>query len=413
MGKDNTSEFLYGGVSSVFGSLPGTYITHGLGGRCWDQKKKEYIDFISGYGSLSLGHCNPEVNRAVTEQLERGMMFPSNSPLHSKLVLTLKQIFPYADHSLFLKTGSEAVSAAIRLARAFTGKNKIIRCGFAGWHDSVISPIVSWHLYEQDSQTPRVAMGIPKTNSEPLVLPWDGENFQQLKSLLRTYHGDIAALILDPVQMREPFENYLKKVEKLVHDEGGLFILDETKTGFRVSLSGVQGIYKTQPDLTILGKGMSNGFPLSVVIGRKEIIDLFVDAKIMGTFNSELVSITAALKTISILRKPATIPHLWKIGERLIDGINVILNQYGLHDDIQAVAYRWPCMPFIWFHNNSNRAQVLKPMFYRQLIRSGILFLSNHMSFICLAHTAHDVDRTLQIMNDVWKDCLSGKSKNT
>lgn len=114
-----STEWLYGGVSSIFDSFPGTYITHGQGGRCWDQKNKEYIDFISGYGSLILGHCNPEVNHAVVKQLESGMMFPSNSSLHRQLVLALKQIFPYADRSLFLKTGSEAVSAAIRLVRIY------------------------------------------------------------------------------------------------------------------------------------------------------------------------------------------------------------------------------------------------------------------------------------------------------
>lgn len=412
MTKNNTSGLLYGGVPSIFDSRSETYITHGRGGRCWDQKEKEYIDFTSGYGSLSLGHCNPEVNHAVIKQLERGMMFPSNSLLHAKLGLTLKNIFPYADRSLFLKTGSEAVSAAIRLARAFTGKDKIIRCGFGGWHDSVISPLVSWHLYERDPQLPRPVAGVPKTNSEPLVIPWDGEDFQQLKNLFRTHRSDIAALLLDPVQMREPLEDYLRKVEKLVHSEGALFILDETKTGFRVSLSGVQGIYGVQPDITILGKGMSNGFPLSTVIGRAEILDLFIEAKIMGTFNSELASIAAALKTISILERPTTIPHLWKIGQRLIDGINGILNRYELGDDIRAVPYRWPCMPFIWFNHNSKRAQILKPVFYRQLVEAGVLFLPSHMSFTCLAHTAHDVDRTLQIMSDVWKDCLSGKSKN-
>lgn len=272
---------------------------------------------------------------------------------------------------------------------------------------------MSWHLYERDSQSPRAVAGIPQTTSEPLVLLWDGENLQQLKDLLQTHHSDVAALLLDPVQMRKPCEDYIKKVEKLVHDEGALFVLDETKTGFRVSLSGVQGLYGVQPDITILGKGMSNGFPLSAVIGRAEILDWFVDAKIMGTFNSELLSITAALKTISILKRPSTIPRLWRIGDHLIDGINEVLTQYRLNDDIQAVAYRWPCMPFIWFHTDSKRAQILKPMFYRLLVKAGVLLLPNHMSFICSAHTTHDVDKTLKIMNDVWKDCLSGKRKNT
>ena len=134
-GKTNSSRYLPGGLKP----LPhGTYITRGLGGRCWDQNNKVYVDFVSACGPLVLGHCNPEVNQAVIEQMERGMLFPSNTPMRDELVSVLKRIFPYAAQIHFMKTGSEAVAAAIRLARAYTGKNKIIRCGFHGWHDQVV-----------------------------------------------------------------------------------------------------------------------------------------------------------------------------------------------------------------------------------------------------------------------------------
>jgi glutamate-1-semialdehyde aminotransferase len=236
---------------------------------------------------------------------------------------------------------------------------------------------------------------------------------QQLEEFFRAHRSSVAALILDPVQLREPLETHLRQICQLAHHEGALVILDEAKTGFRVGLAGVQGLYNVQPDLTILSKGISNGFPLSVVIGRAEILDLSVNAKIMGTYNNELASIAAALSTISILQRPTSISWLWQIGQRLIEGIDEILSRHRLTDDIQAVAYRWPCMPFIWFHHRSERAQRLKPIFYRRLVQGGVLLLDNHMNSTCLAHTSSDVENALQIIEDAWVACLSGKSEYT
>ncbi len=398
-----------GGVPSI---LPDDYITRGLGGRCWDQNGKVYTDFICGYGPLILGHCNEEVNQAVIKQMEQGMVFPAYNPLYNELSSVLQRLFPYADRCLFMKTGSEAVSAAVRLARAFTGKTKIIRCGFHGWHDTVVSPYILWHQYETDPEPPRSVAGVPQVIGESLVLNWDGEDIQQLEDLFRTNHSDVAALLLDPVQLREPMDDHLKQLRKLTYSEGALLILDEIKTGFRVSLAGVQGLYKVQPDLTVLSKGISNGFPVSIVIGQSEILNLSANAKIMGTYNNELISIAAALKTISILERPTSIPWLWQTGQRLINGTNEILTRYGLIDDIQAVAYRWPCMPYIWFHSHSKRAQRLKAGFYRQLIQRGVLLLPNHMNFICLAHTISDVENALQAIEDSLKDCLSEDKAN-
>lgn len=404
--EHNTPRLMPGGVPSM---LPDSYMISGLKGRSWDQNGKEFIDFVSGFGSLVLGHCNAEVNQAVVEQLDRGIMFPSYSPLYEELQSVLKRIFPYADRSLFLKTGSEAVSAAIRLARAFTGKTKIIRCGFHGWHESVVSPYVSWHLHEPDPVPPRSVAGVPQTDTEPQVIRWDGEDLQQLEDIFRTHTSEVAALLIDLVQLREPLEGHIWQLRDLTRNQDALLIFDEVKTGFRISLSGVQGLYKVEPDLTILSKAISNGFPLAAVIGRAEIMSLIPQAKIMGTYNNELISIVAALKTISVLERSDSIPHLEKIGQQLIDGINDVLNKFGLSDDVRAIAYRWPSLPFIWFHNRSETIQGLKTSFYRQLIQCGVLLLANHMNFVCLAHTTGDVEEALQIIEDTVADCLLKK----
>lgn len=398
--------FLPGGVISALHPLPDHYIAYGKGGLCWDQYGNRYVDFINGYGPLILGHSNDEVNQAVFEQMKCGTLFPSHSPLYDELLSVLRRHFPYIDRCLFLKTGSEAVSAAIRLARTYTGKTKIIRCGFHGWHDALMTSHLSWHLYEPDPYPPRTPLGVIQNSPEPLVISWIGEDLQQLADLFNAHRPDVAALLLDPVQLREPIENHLAQIYRIVNREEALLILDEAKTGFRVSLSGAQGLYHIQPDLTILSKGISNGFPLATVIGRHEILDLSPITKIMGTYNNELVSIAAALKTISILEQQNSIPWLWQIGQLLIDGVNEILNRYGLIDIIKAVPYRWPCMPYIWFLSTSKKAQELKEEFYYKLCQRGILLLANHMNFVCLAHTIKDIEDTLQAIEDVLQDCF-------
>lgn len=380
---------LPGGVPSVLGDSRQRYITKGKGGRCWDQLGQEYIDFICGYGPIILGHAHAEVNQAAIAQMEAGVLFPSDSPLHMELEKVLSALFPHTNRCLFLKTGSEAVSAAVRLARAFTGKMRIIRCGFLGWHDSMMAQHVGWHLYTADTHPPRSIVGIPD-NLE--ILTWKGEDLEELKDLFRLNRGEIAALILDPIQLREPCDENLQALRNLTHTEEALLILDEIKTGFRVHLGGVQGLYGIQADLTLLSKALANGFPLSVVIGRAELVDLAGVTKIMGTYNNELLSVAAALKTIAILQRPGIVDGLWDRGQQLIAGLNGSLAEHGWGDLVQAVAYRWPCMPALWFRN----AYLLEKKLPKELAKQGVLILANHPSFVCVEHTAEDVEAAIQ-----------------
>jgi len=400
-----SSHMLPGGLPSALPFAEARYIIRGKGGRCWDQLGKVYIDFICGYGPVILGHSHAKVNAAVIKQLERGILFPSHSPLYDELNAKLKQLFPHGDETLFLKTGSEAVAAAMRLARAFTGKMKIIRCGFHGWHDAMISPSISWHLYEPDPQLPRLIAGIPSYLSQD-VLSWNGEDFQQLVDLCDVHCAEVAALIIDPIQIREPVEENLKQLRRLTQNQGMLLILDEIKTGFRVSMGGIQQLYGVQADLTILSKAIANGFPLAVVLGRKEILSLATSIRIMGTYNNELASVAAALMTISILERSGSLTWLWTAGQLLIDGLNEILNRKQRIDDVCAKPYRWPCLPTLWYRQHSESAKRLMPVLQYELAHRGLLLLANHPSYICVEHTHNDIEKALQIFEDSMNECL-------
>lgn len=398
---------LPGGVPSVLHAQPDRQLVKGLGGRCWDQYGFEYVDFICGYGPISVGHANAEINAAICDQLSRGIIFPAASPQQDALQAELYNLFPYATESIFLKTGSEAIAAAVRLARAATGKFKIVRCGFHGWHDHFISPYASWHRYEADDQAPRVVPGVAVASSDPSVLSWDGENIQELADLFQQHHSEIAAFIMDPIQLREPLAENLRLIRMLTIENGIALILDEIKTGFRVSMQGVQGLYNIQADLTVFSKAIANGSPLAVVIGKHEFMQRLPQVRIMGTYNNELISVAAAIATLSILKQPGHIEWLWKVGQMLIDGINSILGHYQLLDEISAVPYRWPCLPAVWFRRSSKVGQTLLPHLQEAWTKQGLLLLPNHPNFTCVEHTENDVNKALQHFEAAVSHCLS------
>jgi glutamate-1-semialdehyde 2,1-aminomutase len=375
-------------------------LVSGHGGRCRDQTGKEYIDFICGYGPVVLGHANAEVTRAVVEQLEKGTLLPGESPPHGLIRSRLGRIFSGQD-SLLFKTGSEAVAAAIRLARAFTGKEKLIRCGFHGWHDALISPSVSWHQYELDDLSPRHVAGVFESPESLSIITWHSRNLDDLAALFRAHAPHVAALLLDPVQLVEPIQRSLLELRELTRREGALLILDECKTGFRVHVGGVQGLYGVNADLTVLSKAIANGFPLACVVGRREILESALAARVMGTYNGELISIAAALVTLAILERGESQCRLASLGERLLDGINTHLMRFGLLGQVRAVPYRWPCMPYLWFRRNSVWAGGRQQEFYARLAARGVLMLPRHMNFVCLAHSEEDVDQAVITVGEV------------
>ena len=391
-----TAEWGPGGVPSILAN--GRFLVRGKGGTCWDQEGKPYIDFVCGYCPIILGHEHPDVTAAVADQMSQGTVFPTRHPLHEALAAEIGALLPNAASCLFLKTGSEAVSAAVRIARAATGRQRVVRCGFHGWHDQMVSPYRAWHRYHPDPRPTRQIPGIPRVGPDPLVVAWDGQDLAQLRMLCSDPHP--AALILDPVQVTEPSAESFAAIRQVTSSEGMLLILDEIKTGFRVHLGGVQGLYGVEADLTLLSKAISNGLPLAVVAGHPSLIGLPRGAKVMGTYNGELVAIAAALATLRILRRGGSVDRLGHVGTRLLAGLNIIVRDMGLEEQMIAAPYRWPCMPFVGFCDDP-RGRQLSSRFFAETAERGVLLLENHMSYTCLAHTDADVDAALSIIEDV------------
>lgn len=375
-------------------------IVRGSGGHCWGADGRRYVDFICGYGPVVLGHANPEVNEAVTTQLNDGLLLPGECDLADELEETIQRLYGRSVACHFVKTGSEAVAAAVRLARISTGRTRVIRCGFHGWHDLFVAPYLEWHQYKP-AFAERPDVGGVQYDSD-LIGVWDGVSLEDLSRLLKTPNRECAAVIVDPVQISEPIGESLKAIAALTRSAGAMFVLDEAKTCFRVSLAGVQGLYDACADITVLSKALGNGFPIAAVMADPAILKNKRRGRLKGTYNSERASLAAALRTLNILSRPGAIDALSATGQTLIDGMNAVFAGTRLKGAVRAVPYRWPCMPFVSFSvEHQTGGSDIQTQFFRALAGHGVLLLQDHMSFTCVSHTATDVQEAVGAVSAV------------
>jgi glutamate-1-semialdehyde 2,1-aminomutase len=363
--------------------------SHGSGAYCWTVDGRRYIDLVCGQGPVILGHAHPAVTAAVTHQLQRGILLPGPGPALAELRQAVLDLYPVYDDVLTFKTGSEAVAAAIRLCRAYTGRSKILRVGFHGWHDQLVSPYMRCHSYDETLFERSWPRGVPHIVYRPLTEVWHGFDPAELLSLVRASGESLAAIIVDPVQLRPPgAQSVAVQLAAEARRLGALLVFDESKTGFRVHLGGVQALYGMTADLTILSKALANGLPLAVILGQSQLTGLEASIRIKGTFRFELTAIVAALATIRTLQETAAPQRLAERGAELLDGLNAAFREAGYGRGIRAVPYHWPCLPYIHF---KQEAAGLKGAFYRGMLKNGILMMQSHMNYISLALTREDV----------------------
>lgn len=364
------------------------------GAHVWDASGRRYIDFTCSWGSTILGHGHPAVLSAVSEQLERGVLLPGRSDLHNKLLSRLVHLYPSAETGFFLKTGSEATAAAVRLARAATGKDVVLRCGYHGWHDWCHQGVGTTHHDAVLLHRPSLA-GVPAQVRSLTIDIGPHSDFSKAHDLIEQWSDRAACLIIDPTVVRNPPGAVLQQIAAWVRDAGILFVLDEVKTGFRVAIGGAQSLYNLNPDITILGKALSNGFPLSVVLVRQNLIET-ERAFTSGTYDEETLSLAAALATLTELEGKGVIPRLWELGERFLKKVNRAIQEAELCNQIVAEPWNEPPMPFFWFKSATDaRGANARAAFYSLLLERGILMYGDHMNFLSAAHSDEDVEEAV------------------
>ena len=356
------------------------YIVRGSGARVEDSDGNSYLDFTMGLCPVILGYADPDVNLAVTEQLLEGTVFTLSHPLEIELAELLVDILPCAEMIRYGKNGSDATTGAVRLARAFTQRDRVACCGYHGWHD--------WYI-----GTTTRNQGVPAQVAE-LTHTFPYDDVDALEHLLNTHPGQFACVIMEPTTIFPPSAGYLQAVKELCERHGTLLIFDEIVTGFRLAMGGAQEYFGVIPHLGCFGKAMANGFPISVIAGRADIMRHFEEAFFSYTFSGEAVGLVASLATIDKLHRLAVHDQLWEQGERVIAGFNQLAGEHALGERMRCVGYG-PRSVLQFTTPDGVDDPVIRTLFQQEYMRRGILTANCHN--MCLAHTSEIVDELLAV----------------
>jgi len=381
-----TQTFSKSYLQYVKGQSP-LFITHAKGCRVWDVDGNEYVDFINGLLPVILGYQYPVVDKAIKEQLEKGIIFSLPSLLENELAELLIKHIPCAEMVRFGKNGSDVTTGAIRLARAVTGREHVAVCGYHGWHD--------WYIGSTTKN-----LGVPESTRK-LTHKFVYNDIKSLEEIFKKNKNKIAAVIMEPMNYVEPEKGFLEKVKEITHKNGALLIFDEVITGFRYNLGGAQKLFGVTPDLASFGKSMANGMPISALVGKKKYMEKVGDIFYSFTNGGENLSLAAAIATIKELEKKKALDKIWKLGKYLQDNTNKLLEKNGLSDIIKVQGK--PCWQVFIIKTIEKFSDLeIKSYIQQEVIQAGFLWYGSHnMSY---SHTKKDIDSLLVVYNRIFKD---------
>jgi len=359
------------GVSPLF-------IDRAKGSYVWDLDGNRYVDLVNSLAAITLGYNNKYVNRAVSRQLKKGTLFSLPGVLETEVAEQIVELVPSAEMVRFAKNGTDATSAAIRLARAYTGRDHVIFCGYHGWQD--------WFVGATTKNK-----GVPSAVSM-LTHKFNYNDLESLTNLFSAFPNQIAAVILEPMNSTYPAHGFLEGVRDLTQKNGSILIFDEVVTGFRFDIGGAQKLFNVIPDLTALGKGIANGHPLSAVVGKREIMNEMESIFFSGTFGGELLSLASAKATIELYKKIDVCAELNFIGSTLATGLKQIITDLEMESVLEISGH--PTWLFLlWKSAYGQPVENIKAFFLQEMFKSGVLILSTHN--VSLSLKEKDIDKVL------------------
>ena len=391
------TELIPGGVIGIrrpLNFVPGEYpifLERGKGGRVWDVDGNEFIDLLCAYGPIILGHSEEELDNAVAEHMKNGFCFNLAQAWQNELAKKMRQLVPSAEQCFFVKTGSDATTATVRLARAYTGKNIILQHGYHGWAD--------WCA--------PVHGGIPEAVYKDTI-PFPYNDLDVLEKLIRENKGNVAAIIMTPIshELNHPIElpaaGYLEGVRALATKHKVVLIFDEVRTGFRVDMGGVQAKHKVIPDMCTMGKGMANGYAIAAVMGKEEIMQPMVDGTVFisSTYFPNSLEMVAALTTIRILEREGVLAGIWERGKIVMAAIDKAIAETGVKAKLSGIPPMW----FVTFPNVEGKGSKLyrerRIRFFTECIRRGLFMQPYHHAYIAHRHTDEDLKEATSIIGE-------------
>ena len=387
----------------------------GQGSRVWDESGNEYIDYLIGSGPMFAGHAHPRVTAAVREQIELGSTFFANNRYAIELAEAIADAVPCAEQVRFVSSGTEADAYAMRLARAFRGRDKILKFegGYHGMSDTGLQSLAP----KRPGNFPRPApdsAGIPAgVGDEVLVAPYN--DLDAVANLIREHRGEIAGVIVEPVQrIIPPVEGFLEGLRELTREHDVVLIFDEVVTGFRMAYGGAQEYYGITPDLCTLGKACGGGYPLAAIAGREEIMALFDASRAgegrflfqIGTLSGNPIAAVAGLATLEVLREPGTYERVNAMGARLMEGFEERLREYGFTATVLGVPACFEAVfapgPITDYRGTLRGDASVGRRLNELLLERGII-KGETKYYLSIAHTDEDVQQTF----DTWSDALA------
>ncbi len=379
-----------------------SYFSKAKGCKVWDLDGKELIDMsIMGIGTNTLGYGNDEVDAAVMETVKKGNMSTLNCPEEVYLAEKLIEINPWADMVRFARSGGEANSIAIRIARAASGRDKVAICGYHGWHDWYLSANhnggdeLSGHLL--GGLSPK---GVPK-NLKDTVYPFNYNNFEELLSIVDT--NDIGVIKMEVLRNFGPEDNFLHKVRQLATERNIVLIFDECTSGFRETFGGIYQKYGVEPDMAMYGKTIGNGYALTAVVGKKEVMEAAQNTFISSTFWTERIGPTAALATLKVMEEVKSWEIITAIGNKMRQGWQKLADEHNLKITISGI----PSLSTYSF--NSDKALEYKTFIAQEMLAKGYLASTNF--YASTAHNEENLKVYFEALNDVYSiisDCEKG-----
>ncbi|MCL2185850.1 MAG: aminotransferase class III-fold pyridoxal phosphate-dependent enzyme [Treponema sp.] len=371
------------------------YYKKAKGCKIWDLDDNEYIDAsYMGIGANTIGYADDDIDLAVKKVIDSGNMTTLNPAEEVELAKKLIQLHPWAEMTRFARTGGEAMMVSVRIARAATSKDIILFCGYHGWHDWYIAANLSSNSALDGQLLPGLKpAGVPR-HLKDTSFPFNFNNKEEFKSLLTQYKDKIAAVVMEPIRNIEPEEGFWEYIQSETNKNNIVLIIDEITAGWRLNLGGAHLLYSIKPDIAVFAKGMSNGYPMSAVIGRKKYMDAAQDSFISSTYWTERIGPAAALATINKMEQCKVQEHLINIGKIVQNGWKIIASKSGLSIHVGSI------YPLSHFDFISENPLVLKTLFTQLMLERG--FLATNSYYCSYAHKEDIVQKYLNIAEEVF-----------
>lgn len=352
------------------------YATRAAGCKIWDVDGNEYVDLVAGLAAVNIGYGDKKIGDAVIAQVPHGITISLAHPIEEEVAQLIVELVPSAEMVRFGKNGSDATSAAIRVARGYTGRDHVIVCGYHGWHD--------WYI----GTAPTRNLGVP-ADVAALAHSVPFNDLAAMEAELKKH--PTAAIIMEVMTVEWPAPGYLEGVRELATKYGALLVFDEMVTGFRFANGGAQELFGVTPDLSTFGKGMANGYPLSAIVGRREYMMVLEKAFFTGTFGGELLSLTAAKEVLQRIKDTDVITRISAKGERLTSLVNQVIADSGAGDVVSLQGHpAW--MFLVWNPELGEQLADLKILFMQEMSKRGVLMIATHNVM-----DAHDEDSLQQV----------------